>query len=127
MSLHHAELEPVLAAIARLLTPGGLLFAYELEWESYDERAAAWLAEHDPSDADNSVSAWQVEHTDLNTGAATRAALEGFFDVRSDLPRPYLARMLGMRDREAEEQALIADGSLPALGRWYVASQPPEG
>src|SRR5881397_2757972 len=35
MSLHHAELENVLPAVAALLRPRGLLFAYEFDWEAY--------------------------------------------------------------------------------------------
>ena len=69
MTLHHVELDPVLAAIGRLLRPGGRLLAYEFAWEAYDERAASWLARHDRSGADNSVTAWQLEHADLHTGA----------------------------------------------------------
>jgi SAM-dependent methyltransferase len=69
MTLHHVELDPVLAAIGRLLQPGGRLLAYEFAWEAYEERAASWLARHDRSGADNSVTAWQLEHADLHTGA----------------------------------------------------------
>jgi SAM-dependent methyltransferase len=123
MSLHHADLEATLAAIGRLLDQAGLLFVYELAWESYDDRAAAWLADHDLSGADSSVPAWQREHADLNTDAATRAALEDSFELRTDSSTPYLARMLAMHELESEEQALIAEGSLPALGRWYVAAR----
>jgi SAM-dependent methyltransferase len=121
MALHHTELEPVLAAIVRLLRPGGRLFAYELAWEKYDERAASWLTAHDDSDADNSVTGWQLEHGDLHNSAAIRSALDDTFDVLGVTERPYLARMLGVRELEREEQALIAKGTLPALGWWYSA------
>ena len=121
MSLHHAELEPVLSAITRLLRPEGRLFAYELAWEAYDDRAATWLARHDPTDADNSIAAWELEHADLHTDATIHSALDSAFGLVSDHPRPYLARMLGIHDLEREEQALIDGEALPALGRCYVA------
>jgi SAM-dependent methyltransferase len=120
MTLHHAQLEPVLAAIVRLLRRRGRLFVYEFAWEKYDERAAAWLAAHDRSDADNSVSGWRLEHSDLHTGATIRSALDEALDG-SETPRPYLARMLGRHELEPEEQAMIAEGTLPALGWWYSA------
>jgi SAM-dependent methyltransferase len=121
MSLHHAELEPVLTAIVRLLRPGGRLFVYDLAWEKYDERAAAWLAEHGASDADTSIEGWQLEHEDLHTSVAVRSALDDTFDLRSEIERPYLARMLGRHELEREEDALILDRALPALGWWCSA------
>ena len=123
MTLHHVQLDPVLAAIARLLRPSGRLLAYEFAWEAYDERAASWLVRHDPSGADQSVTAWQLEHADLHTGATLRSRIGDAFDLRRETPRPYLARMLGNHELEEQEQALIDDGALPALGRWYVAAQ----
>ena len=122
MTLHHVELDPVLAAIVRLLRPGGRLLAYEFAWEAYDRRAEAWLARHDRSGADNSVKAWQLEHADLHTGATLRSRIGDVLDLRRETPRPYLARMLGQHGLEDQEQALIADGALPALGRWYFAT-----
>lgn len=124
MTLHHTELATVLAAIGRLLRPVGRLFAYELAWEAYDERAASWLARHDRSDADNSLAGWRREHADLHTGATLRSGIEDAFDLRSETPRPYLARMLGNLELEDEEHAMIVGGALPALGRWYFAEVP---
>jgi SAM-dependent methyltransferase len=121
MSLHHAELEAATAAIARLLRPGGRLFVYDFAWEVYDERAAAWLSAHDPSERDNSVGAWRLEHHDLNTGDAIGRALRDNFELRDEEHTGYLARMLGMDELESEEAAMIAAGAVPALGRWYVA------
>ena len=121
MTLHHVELDPVLAAIVRLLQPGGRLLAYEFAWEAYDERAASWLARHDRTDADHSVSGWRLEHADLHTGATLRSRIGQAFDLRRETPRPYLARMLGDHGLEEQEQALIDEGGLPALGRWFVA------
>ena len=121
MTLHHVQLDPVLAAIARLLRAGGRLLAYEFAWEAYDGRAASWLARHDRSGADHSVTGWRLEHADLHTGATLSSRIGDAFDLRHETPRPYLARMLGDHRLEAQEQALIDEGALPALGRWFVA------
>ena len=123
MSLHHCELDAVLRTIARLLGEGGLLFVYEFAWEAYDHRAVAWLARHDLSDADNSVAAWEVEHAGLHTDLTMRAALAGTFTLVDEGPKPYLARMLRKHDLEHEEERMIEEGSLPAIGRCYVAQR----
>ena len=121
MALHHTRLEAVVAAIGRLLRPNGRLFVHELAWEAYDDRAASWLAAHDPSDADDSVTAWRLEHADLHTSATIRTALADAFQLDSETERPYLARMRKLDELEHAEQAMIAEGALPALGRWYIA------
>jgi SAM-dependent methyltransferase len=122
MTLHHVQLDAALAAIVRLLRPGGRLLAFEFAWEAYDQRAASWLARHDRSGADNSVTAWQLEHAGLHTGATLRSKIADAFDRCRETPRPYLARMLGQHRLEEQEQAMLAEGALPALGRWYFAS-----
>jgi len=121
MSLHHADLEPAFTALTRVLRPKAQLFVYEFAWEAYDERAAAWLAERDMSEADNSVTGWNAEHAELHPANTIRAMIAETFDLESELERPYLARMLRSHDLEHEEQAMIEDNKLPALGRWYVA------
>jgi SAM-dependent methyltransferase len=121
MSLHHADLEPAFTALTRVLRPMGQLFVYEFAWEAYDERAAAWLAERDTPEADNSVTGWNAEHAELHPANTIRAMIAETFDLESELERPYLARMLRSHDLEHEEQAMIEDNKLPALGRWYVA------
>lgn len=122
MSLHHADLQNVPPAIARLLGARGRLFVNELAWETYDERAAAWLDANDRSDSDNSVAGWRLEHADLHTGAAVRAALCEVFDIDGESRRPYLARMLGVSELEAAEQRLIDAGALPAIACTWVAT-----
>jgi SAM-dependent methyltransferase len=118
MSLHHAELEPVLTAIQRLLRPGGRLFVDEFSWEAYDERAADWVAAHGEP---RPVAGWRDEHGDLHTGERVRAALDAAFARVSLTERPYLARMLGDDALQQEEQQLIESGELPAIGWWYGA------
>jgi SAM-dependent methyltransferase len=119
MSLHHAELEPVLAAIERLLRPGGRLFVDEFAWEAYDERAAAWVATNGEA---RPVEEWRDEHSDLHTGARVREALDETFRRLGGTERPYLARMLNRHELEAAEQRLIDRASLPALGWWYCGA-----
>jgi SAM-dependent methyltransferase len=115
-ALHHADLEPVLATIVRLLRPGGRMFVDEFSWERYDERAAAWATAHGRP---QSVGDWRAEHGDLHTGGQVRAALDEAFDVVGESEGPYLARMLEEDPLEPEEQRLIDGGRLPALGWRY--------
>jgi SAM-dependent methyltransferase len=121
MSLHHAELPEVLQAIKGHLRPGGRLFVSEFAWDRYDERAAAWLTDHDPADTDHSIASWQREHGELHTWATVRHALSSCFTSTLDVDRPYLARMLRQRELEPGEHAFIDAQLLPALGVWYVA------
>jgi SAM-dependent methyltransferase len=118
MALHHADLEPVLEAIGRLLRPGGMLFVSEFSWEAYDDRAAAWVVAHD-ADREASVAAFRDEHDDLHTGERVRAALDVGFEPGAVLARPHLARMLSRPELEGEEHAEIERGRLPAVGWWY--------
>jgi SAM-dependent methyltransferase len=117
-SLHHAELERVLPAIAGLLRPGGVVLVSEFSWEAYDERAADWVAEHDPA-RDASVAAWRDEHGNLHTGEHVLAALDAAFQRRSVTPRPFLASLLNRPELEREELAAIERDRLPALGWWW--------
>lgn len=121
MALHHAELDAVVPALTRVLRPNGQLFMYEFGWDAYDERAAAWLVDHDPSDADNSVAGWWREHSEFHTIPTIKRALSAHFDPTLQVPHPYLARMLARADLEAEEHALIDAQMLPALGLRYIA------
>lgn len=123
MSLHHADLDEVVRALAGLLGPHGSFFGYEFSWDAYDDRAAAWLARHDQPAAGNSVAAWRREHAELHTGAAIKKALAARFEPVLEIRRPYLARMLGRPDLEATEHALIDAQLLPALGFWIIARQ----
>lgn len=120
-SLHHADLERVLPAMAELLRPGGLVVVSEFSWEAYDERAAEWVAEHDPA-RDASVAAWRAEHDELHTGERVRDALDEAFERRSLTDRPYLASVLGRPELEREELAAIERDRLPALGWWWAGA-----
>lgn len=123
MALHHAELDVVTPALTRLLRPRGRLFVYDFDWNAYDHRAAGWLAEHDRSDADNSVTGWRHEHGSLHTGPAIKEALNACFEPLLQVHRPYLARMLARHDLEAVEHALIDAQMFPALGFWVIAER----
>jgi SAM-dependent methyltransferase len=89
MTLHHARLDAITAALSRVLRPHGQLFVYDFDWNAYDDRAADWLAVHDPSDADNSVAGWQREHGDLHTGATVKEALGARFKPLLEARRPF--------------------------------------
>lgn len=121
MALHHAELDAVVPALTRVLRPNGQLFIYEFGWDAYDERAAAWLVDHDPSDADNSVAGWWREHGEFHTIPTIKRALSAYFEPTLQVQHPYLARMLARADLEAEEHALIDAQMLPALGLRCIA------
>ena len=121
MALHHVGLDAMTSALARLLRPDGRLFVYDFDWDAYDDRAAAWLARHDSSDADNSAAGWRREHGGLHPGATIQGTLDARFEPLLTVRRPYLARMLARHDLEAEEQALIDVKMLPALGFWMIA------
>jgi len=122
MALHHADLEPVLESIAGLLRAGGLVLVSEFSWDAYDERAAAWVAEHDPA-RDGSVAAWHDEHEGLHPGERVRSALDEAFERRSLTKRPYLAPMVSRPDLERGELAAIERGELPAIGWWYAGAK----
>ena len=119
MALHHAELDSALAAIDRLLRPGGRLFVDEFSWETYDERAAGWVAEHGEP---RPVEEWRDKHGELHPGERVRAALDAVFEPLGVTERPYLARMLDRDDLQREEQRLIDSGTLPAIGWWYCGA-----
>ena len=121
MALHYADLDAVVRALANLLRPRGSVFIYEFSWDAYDARAAAWLAKHDLSQADNSITGWWREHSELHTTATIKKALYARFKPVVEVRRPYLARMLGRADLEATEHALIDAQMLPALGLWTIA------
>jgi SAM-dependent methyltransferase len=123
MALHHAKLDAVTSALARLLRPHGRLFVYDLDWSAYDDRAADWLAGHDSSGADNSVAGWRREHAGLHAGAKIKESLGARFESLLEARRPYLARMLARHDLEAVETTLIDAQVLPALGFWIIAAR----
>jgi SAM-dependent methyltransferase len=126
MALHHANLPVVVPALAQLVRPNGRIFVSEFAWDAYDTSAAEWLAKHDASGADHSVSAWRQEHGDLHTAATIKQALAPRFEPQLEARRPYLARMLGRPDLEANEHALINAQLLPALGLWHIAKRSQE-
>jgi 2-polyprenyl-3-methyl-5-hydroxy-6-metoxy-1,4-benzoquinol methylase len=116
MALHHADLGAVFRAVAGLLHPHGQLLVSDFAWDAYDERAAAWIAEHDRSDADNSVVGWRREHQGLHTGSTITAALSASLVLTREVRGPYLARMLARHDLETEERERVDAGLVPALG-----------
>lgn len=125
MALHHTDLAHVVAAMAGLLRPDGLVLVSEFSWEAYDDRAAAWVDQHDPARG-ATLARWHEEHDELHPGERVRATLDEAFERRSLLTRPYLAPMLGRRDLERKELAELERGRLPAIGWWYAGARGPE-
>ncbi len=103
-------------AVAGLLHPHGRLLVSDFAWEAYDERAAAWIAEHDWSDADNSVVGWRREHQGLHTGSTITAALSASFVLTREVRGPYLARMLTRHDLETGSANGSTQGLSPRSG-----------
>ena len=125
LSLHH--LEPLGAScdrLAALIRPGGTLALDEIDFERYDERAAAWWIEQraaagreHPHDAATMVAEHQHH---LHTLKAVRAALAPHFALGEPVRGAYLHRWgLDPALRGAEEE-LIAAGRIPAVGARMV-------
>jgi hypothetical protein len=95
---------------------------YDFDWDAYDDRAGDWLADHDSSDADNSVAGWQREHGGLHTGATINEALDTCFKPLLKVRRPYLSRPDAGTARSGGDGA-FADrrADAPALGFWRIA------
>lgn len=125
LSLHH--LEPLGASCHRLaavIRPGGTLVIDEIDFERYDERAAAWWIEQraaagreHPHDAATMVAEHQHH---LHTLKTVRAALAPHFALGEPVRGAYLHRWgLDPALRGAEEE-LIAAGRIPAVGARMV-------
>ena len=125
VSLHHVEpLADSCRQLAMLVRPGGTLVIDEIDFERYDERAAAWWIEQraaagreHPHDAATMVAEHQHH---LHTLKAVRAALAPHFTLGEPVRGAYLHRWgLDPALRGAEEE-LIAAGRIPAVGARMV-------
>ena len=127
VSLHHVEpLEPSCQRLAALLRPGGLLVVDEFDVERFDERAARWWLDRRGQDGEpGEMVAMLREH--LHPLGRIREALAPCFAVGEPVPGPYLYRWdVPPGQREAEE-ALIANGALPATGARFVSRRAGSG
>lgn len=151
-SLHHVDdLAGGLAAAARRLAPGGVVLVEDWAWEVMNEPLLAFCARLAAAarslggEVDDvwqlgaaGLAAWQHEHGDhgLHTGAAIETALRQRFANVGALAEPYAyrypARYLthvpstatAVASALTAERAAIAAGSIPALGRRWIARGP---
>ena len=146
--LHHVPLDPCLAAVERLLRPGGLLLVEDYDWERVDRATAEWaygllgafaaagLVPGEPWEAGgDALAAWRARLSSegLHSGATLTAALRARFDLLETGAAPYfhryLARYLAGRPFAAEvaarvlagERALVETGAIQPLGLRCVA------
>jgi SAM-dependent methyltransferase len=126
VSLHHLQpLARSLKHLAEVLRPGAPLVVDEFDVDRLDERAAAWwLAQRRAIGSPRDESA--AEHVEMmrdhiHPVARVTEELAPWFDVGRPVPGPYLYRRhLDWALRPVEE-ALIAEGELPATGVRFVA------
>jgi hypothetical protein len=109
---------------------GGALVLDEIDFERFDERAAAWWLEHRGAQADHAggsnghpaspeeIVSHHRAHCHLLTSLV--GTLDEWFDLTPPVRGPYLYRWdLGPEFRAAELD-LIARGALPAAGARLV-------
>jgi SAM-dependent methyltransferase len=112
-SLHH--LFPLDAAIDRtvkLLSPGGLLIADEMDLAAPDEATCRW--NYARTGEDGGVERWREDHAHdppLHTGAQMSTAIRAGFEITDLWRGPSLYRMFGERAAEVRTAELIAIGS----------------
>jgi SAM-dependent methyltransferase len=128
VSLHHVEpFEPSCARLASLVRPGGVLVVDEFDVARFDEASAAWLVDRwrDTGRDAGRPPAEIVAHyrAHLHPLDAIRAGLGEWFDLGPVTHASYLYRWYLGEELRAAEEALIADGSLPALGARFVGTR----
>lgn len=98
-SLHHvADLDVAMAAIAELMTSGGLVVVEEFCWDLLDDATGRWLHHHSRrlgldvvDDPEEFISHWRAELADLATFSQLRAGLADRFQELDFAWIPYLA------------------------------------
>lgn len=132
LSMHHVEpLEESCARLAELVRPGGVLVLDEIDFERFDERAAAWwLEQHDTATAGDghagkghpaspeAIVTHLRDHCHMLT--TLQAALEEWFELTPPERGPYLYRWELGPELRAAEAKLIERGELPATGARLV-------
>jgi SAM-dependent methyltransferase len=116
VSLHHVEpLPDSCARLAELVRPGGLLIVDEFDTQRFDERAAEWWSGHHAEHPDpGKVVADLRGH--LHPVASIREELGTWFDLGPVTRGPYVYRFELPEALRSEEERLVVDGTLPAVG-----------
>ena len=125
VSLHHVEpLDESVRRLAELVRPGGTLAVDEVDFDRFDERAAAWWLEQSGRDGEPAEMVSGVRDH-MHALATLREALGEWFALGEPVRGPYLYRWnLPPGLREPEER-LIAAGELPAVGARLVGIRRP--
>ena len=121
VSLHHVvPLGHSLRRASEVLRHGARFVVDEFDVAALDVRAAAWWLTHAGEDREprDHVAAMR-EH--LYSLHQIREELAAWFDVGESVPGPYLYRWKVDPALRGEEEALIADGTIPATGARFVA------
>jgi SAM-dependent methyltransferase len=128
VSLHHVEpFEPSCARLAGLVRPGGTLVVDEFDVARFDEPSAAWLVERwretgrDPGRQPAEIVAHYRTH--LHPLDAIRAGLGEWFDLGPVTRASYLYRWYLGEELRANEEELVAAGSLPELGARFTGAR----
>jgi SAM-dependent methyltransferase len=126
LSLHHVEpLAESLRTLAGALPAGGRLVIDEFDVERFDERAARWWLDRNPSH-DGDPAAIVRHHRDhLHPVARIVAELSTAFELGPPERGPYLYRWGLGPELRAEEERSIAAGELPETGVRLVGSRKP--
>ena len=119
-SLHHIhDLGAGLDRFRALLIPDGRLLLDDFGWDLVDPPTAAWLGEQAQVAPEDLLARWNGEHAGLHGYEGMRRELDLRFEQLLLTREPYLYRT-SYRADEAEERALIGDGTIAAIGFRYV-------
>jgi SAM-dependent methyltransferase len=125
LSLHHVD--PLGASCERLgalVRPGGVLVVDEFDVAAFDERAARWQmaqrAAAGLAHPDHAGASPADLRRHLHPVSAIREALAPAFAIGEPVPGPYLYRWDLDPALRAVEEALVAQGELPATGARLV-------
>ncbi len=141
-----------LDAVREVLAPGGWIAVEDLAWEEVDAKSATltarlvayargvgWEVDDDwPGLEDDALAHWlrQQRKHGLHTWSAQREGLMARFRTLQEAPGPYIYRYFahylasypngraGVEAVLAFERALIEQGALGALGRFWVGENP---
>ena len=127
LSMHHVEpLEESCRRLGEMVRSRGTLVLDEIDFERFDERAAAWwLEHHDRVDEHGSSPAEIVAHLrgHCHMLADLQGTLSEWFELGEPERGPYLYRWELPPELRAAEVELIGAGRLPATGARIVGTR----